>query len=394
MKILIVPELDWLASLQNRIQKISDRISKNNQVHVIYFKHHKSNIKRSIKLKKNIYLHKPTIVFFKNKLIYYIVNIIPTFNYIYKIIKNYKIDLIVSTNFLIAPFCIVISKITKIPFVFDLVDFQPYHIHYLTYIPKFIRKIGIFILSQLLKFDIKKADHVITTGIPLFHIAKMIKGKSVSIVSNGVDPNLFKSDIYDENIRKKYELGDLNIGFVGALEYWVDFNYLFKAISILKEDYQSIKLFLIGPSENLGLNKIKYLAWKYNVINNIIFTGRVPYKKIPAYINMLDFCIVPFVKNYLTECIIPMKIFEYLACGCPVISVPLAGIKSVFKDSIYYAATPLQVRKIVDVLMKKENIFSNKWSSLVRKYDWEDLSKKYCQILKDVLTRSESKINN
>ena len=83
-----------------------------------------------------------------------------------------------------------------------------------------------------------------------------------------------------------------------------------------------------------------------------------------------------------------MKLFEYLACERPVVSVPLAGIKFIAKDAIYYAETPEELReKIHYILTNKQAVLVKiqKGLALAQKYNWTELAQKYEQTLGQIL---------
>ncbi|MHA1277449.1 MAG: glycosyltransferase [Candidatus Helarchaeota archaeon] len=383
MKILVIPELDWIASLQNRVHKIFQRLAANHEIHVIYFEHEKRGIKQSYKLKNNIILHKPPSVSLKNMLLFYLINSLPIYSYINRIIQTYKIQVVVTSNFLFAPLAIRAANRNKIPIIFDLVDFQSYHINYLSILPLFMKKMGSSLLSSLLDRDIKKANYVITTGLPLYRYVERLGKKSLAVIPNGVDLTLFNSSYDGTPIQKHYKIKPPIISFVGALEYWVDYDYIFHALSLLMNKYPDLHCLLIGPSRHYGLAKIKQIATMYRVNSCIIFTGSIAYNKLPAYICASDVSLLPFKRNYLTHCIIPMKLFESIACACPVIAVPLAGIKSVVKDAIFYAETPVELsNRIEKILSNKQNTLrkTQKALQIVKKYQWRDLAKKYEKI--------------
>ncbi|MBD3228813.1 MAG: glycosyltransferase [Candidatus Lokiarchaeota archaeon] len=389
MRILVIPELDWVSALPNRVHKIFSRLTKDNEIHVIYFEHKKSMIDKSCRLHNNLYLHKPPSIFIQNKILFYILNAPSFYFYISKIIRKYRIQIAVSTNFLFSPLIAQLTK-NKIPFVFDLVDYQPFHIHYIRFLPKSIRNIGKFFLQYVLDYDITHSDYNITTGLPLYLYARSKGLKNVSIIPNGVNLRLFNSHYDKTIIKKNHQLSSPIISYIGVLEYWVDFNYLFQSIKLLKQDFPSIKLLLIGPSRHYGINRIIKLAKKYNISNNILIIGTIPYKELPLYICSSDLCILPFVKNYLTHCVIPMKLFEYLACQCPVISVSLVGVKSVFKNLIYYADTPQEFKHVFKKIYYDNKELKTKLSRskvVIQKYDWDLLAKNFLKALNNVISK-------
>lgn len=390
MKILLIPELDWISALKNRVHKIFKRLTKENQIYVLYFEHDRKLIRRSCRIEKNLYLLKPPTLFFRNKILFYLLNFASIYSYIQNTIKFYEFDAIISTNFLFSPLIIKLANKNKIPFIFDLVDFQPYHINYIKFLPKIIKKFGILILRFLLDYDISHSNHVITTGLPLYYYAKDKLPNKISIIPNGVNLQLFKPP--DNSKESKITpLRSPSLCYIGALEYWVDYEYIFDSLTLLKEDFPEIKLYLIGPSRHLGLNRIQKMIKPTGLSENIIITGSVPYERLPNHIRSKSACIIPFKKNYLTHCIIPMKIFEYLACGCPVISINLAGIKSIFKDSIFYADTPEEFKEIFLKINKNHNKYINdeykKIIPLLENYSWVNLSEKYLEIIKKVISK-------
>ncbi len=390
MRILVIPELDWVTALQNRVHKIFNRLAKDHEVHVIYFEHEKKGIKQSYRLRNKIILHKPPTKYYKNMLLFYAINSVAIYAHLNRIIKFFNIELIVTTNFLFAPLAIQAARKHDIPFIFDLVDFQPFHINYLNILPSFIRKFGGALLASILKFDILHSNHVITTGVPLLNYVKRMGFQKVSIISNGVDDRIF-NPLYDKSIiRRKYNIAPPIICFIGALEYWIDFNSLFQSFSLLSSQFPSFYCLCIGPSRYYGLNRIKQMAAKYKVSRHIIFTERIPYHQLPLYICGSDVCILPFTKNALTHCIIPMKLFEYLACARPVLSVRLAGIQSLVHDAILYADTPSEFAKKLAFIIKNPEKLSEQITAgraIAKKYNWNDLANEYRETLQLVLSQ-------
>lgn len=67
---------------------------------------------------------------------------------------------------------------------------------------------------------------------------------------------------------------------------------------------------------------------KLAAIKNIYITGPVPYAEIPEIMSHFDVCIVPHVETKFTNSLNPLKLWEYLASGKPVVSTNVAGFNS------------------------------------------------------------------
>jgi glycosyltransferase involved in cell wall biosynthesis len=56
---------------------------------------------------------------------------------------------------------------------------------------------------------------------------------------------------------------------------------------------------------------------------NVHLVDAVPSNDIPAYVAAFDVGIIPFVVDDLTRGVSPLKMYEYLAAGVPVVATPL-----------------------------------------------------------------------
>ena len=78
----------------------------------------------------------------------------------------------------------------------------------------------------------------------------------------------------------------------------------------------------MGPDHLTAPEKSKLAAEK-----NIHITGPVPYPKIPEVMSKFDVCIVPHVETRFTNSLNPLKLWEYLAAGKPIVSTNVAGFR-------------------------------------------------------------------
>jgi glycosyltransferase involved in cell wall biosynthesis len=59
---------------------------------------------------------------------------------------------------------------------------------------------------------------------------------------------------------------------------------------------------------------------------NIFLLGVKPYSLLPYYLSCMDVCLIPFTINKLTLAANPVKLYEYLAAGKPVVSTELPEV--------------------------------------------------------------------
>lgn len=67
---------------------------------------------------------------------------------------------------------------------------------------------------------------------------------------------------------------------------------------------------------------------KLTLIGNVHFTGAIPYGRVPEVMAQFDVCMVPHVETVFTNSLNPLKLWEYLAVGKPIVSTNVAGFRS------------------------------------------------------------------
>jgi len=106
-------------------------------------------------------------------------------------------------------------------------------------------------------------------------------------------------------------------GYVGSVAPWIDFDLLDEVSRLLPR----VSFVLVGPIL-LGA-EISHLRARPNVH----FLGPKPHPAVPSYMQAFDVCLIPFLLNDITMSVNPIKFFEYLAAGKPVVATPLPELE-------------------------------------------------------------------
>jgi glycosyltransferase involved in cell wall biosynthesis len=103
------------------------------------------------------------------------------------------------------------------------------------------------------------------------------------------------------------------IGFAGNfLAQKVDFELL----EILASSRPEWTIVLIGPAHEDTAVKVNRISAR----GNVHWLGAVPYEELPRYVAGFDVAIIPYLSNEYTAGCFPLKTFEYLAAGKPVVA--------------------------------------------------------------------------
>lgn len=161
-------------------------------------------------------------------------------------------------------------------------------------------------------------------------------------------PNAYQP-IENKNTKNPKDIKDIKkpiIGFVGAINKWIDIN-LIKEASFKRPNYSFV---IIGP---LDTGEYKILQNS----NNIYLLGYKSREDLPSYYKEFSVAIAPFKINNLTNGINPLKFYEYLAFGLPIVSTSIPETKYFNNDGFIYIAKDINdfVDKI-DQAIQDDNV--------------------------------------
>jgi glycosyltransferase involved in cell wall biosynthesis len=123
------------------------------------------------------------------------------------------------------------------------------------------------------------------------------------------------------------------VGYIGAIAEWVDLA-LVRDIARLRPGWSVV---LVGPAFSGAISGDSAGLALLEGVPNVHLLGARPYEDVPAYLEAFDVSIIPFKLNGLTEDTNPIKLYEYLAAGKPVVSTPLPEAAAV--DGVLIAET-------------------------------------------------------
>lgn len=106
------------------------------------------------------------------------------------------------------------------------------------------------------------------------------------------------------------------IGYYGAIAEWFDA----ALVAEIARRRPQWSLVLVGSTYTADLRPLAGLT-------NVYLPGEQPYARLPAFLHVFDVCLIPFKRVPLTEAADPVKSYEYLSAGKPVVSVPLPELE-------------------------------------------------------------------
>lgn len=171
--------------------------------------------------------------------------------------------------------------------------------------------------SRLENTFVPLCDAVIYSSQGLFD-KKAHRNPNSFLVKNAVDFDLFSRKIAPENlpiIENRHKEQKI-IGYLGSIDERVDYDLLEALFRYLPQH-----LFVF-----VGRIPQAHVAERLAAFPNVRCVGAQPPAKLPAWVQVFDVCLIPFLKNALTAGIYPLKGNEYLAAGKPVVATRFADL--------------------------------------------------------------------
>ncbi|MDQ3555148.1 MAG: glycosyltransferase family 4 protein, partial [Chloroflexota bacterium] len=181
-----------------------------------------------------------------------------------------------------------------------------------------------------------KADRVVAVSSAL---ASWLEGQGVApsrimVVPNGVDPERFDTSTVtgERRTATRLRLGLTDrpvVGFVGTLKPWHDVAALLHAVALLRKAGTDVSLLLVGDGPERSA--LEALAVELHLSRDVVFAGAVPHEGVVDLLSVMDVAVAPYREQegfYFS----PLKLFEYLAAGLPVVSARLGDIAHCVHD--------------------------------------------------------------
>lgn len=175
---------------------------------------------------------------------------------------------------------------------------------------------------------ISRCNVVLTTSQPLYE-AKQQLHPHVFMVEHGVDYHHLSRAV-NETLQVPDDLARLQrpvMGFVGVVGEWVNMPLL----ASLAAQRGDASIVLIGPAQT-PMNTLTALP-------NVHWLGPRDHSLLPNYLRGFDVGLIPFRDVPLTRHANPIKLYEYLAAGVPVVSTPLPAVTNI-ERSVWQAREP------------------------------------------------------
>jgi glycosyltransferase involved in cell wall biosynthesis len=204
------------------------------------------------------------------------------------------------------------------PFVLEIRDIWPDSIVAVGALPdgRIIRTLG-----RLERALYDGADHIVAVGdgYRMNMIRKGVGPSKISVITNGVDVDLFEPREPDQELRARlgFTPETFVVTFAGTIGMASELDVVLQTARRLKaKGRDDIRFLLVGDGAQRAELEARARSER---LDNVVFTGLVPRAELPAYLASSDACLAHFRKQELFQMILPNKFFEDAAMEKPIL---------------------------------------------------------------------------
>ena len=186
-------------------------------------------------------------------------------------------------------------------------------------------------LERLNERILKEADLVFAVSESLYRRAQAVNPR-VYRAPNATDPTVIGRAAAEGPVAPELEgLPRPIVGYVGQIADKIDYDLL----AALADARPAWSFVFVGNVWENHRHQVAALSQR----SNVHFLGRRDFHDLPAYFRGFDVCVLPHAVTPLTRSMDPIKLYDYLATGKPIVSTPVAGVER-FADVVYVGEGP------------------------------------------------------
>ncbi len=231
--------------------------------------------------------------------------------------------------------------------------------------------------------DAARRSRLVFTTTPALQERQRVRNRATHLVPNvgdfahfsrASDPELAAADVSG--------LASPVLGFSGNfLATKVDFDLL-DALARSRPDWTLLLVGPAHPSTGRRLAELSRLA-------NVRWVGPKPYRELPRYVAAFDVGLIPYVRNGYTANCFPLKLYEYLAAGKPVVATGVPVLEGMEPDVRLVDGLQAFIAGVEAAIDLRSEDDRARRAGLASRNTWETRAERLLRLISEELAESE-----
>lgn len=197
-----------------------------------------------------------------------------------------------------------------------------------------------FIHKIILKYNLKKADKILSTSFAMAKETSKYTNKNIDVIPFGVDLDVFKSKKVLDSYYAPFNSEDIIIGTVKSLEKIYGVEYLIKAFKIVLDKHKNLPLKLLIVGGGSLKKSLISLTKELKIDDKVKFVGKIPYYDVCIYHNIIDISVFLSLSESFGVAVV-----EASACEKPVVVSNVGGLPEVVDNGLTGFVVPVKSEK-------------------------------------------------
>ena len=190
---------------------------------------------------------------------------------------------------------VIVSRLRRLPFVLEIRDIWPESI---VSVGAMKKGLAIRFLEWMERKMYAAARHIVTVGDGYKEqlIAKGVAADKITVITNGVDREMFRPREPDAELKQKFGLEDAFVcSYIGTIGMACGLDVVLRAARILKaRGRNDIRFLLVGDG---AVREDLEKRARAEELDNVVFTGLQPKHRIPAFLSITDASLIHLARN-------------------------------------------------------------------------------------------------
>jgi len=267
------------------------------------------------------------------------------------------------------------------------------------------RILGYYLLPKSIRIILKKIFEIQETLFVLFidyviYTTPVVgeRYQKMKIKAERIE-NLPPLEVFKDipNDQHKYKHNGEYLVYIGVMAVIRGIKEIIKAFSIVSKKHPRLKLYLIGSvTPESFKSKLNTLITELRMNKKIRIISHIPYNKIKEYLKNATIGFVTYLPYPNNKSCLPNKLFEYMACGLPVIASDFPLYREVIEEAnfgkLVNPENTREISKAIDDLIKNpeelKKMSNNARRAFKNKYNWSYEAKKLIKVYKYLINKN------